>query len=941
MNDRLTTGQLAEAFDALLDLEPDKRNDWLACQPLHQADRRRLTLMLEATADTAASFLDASAADHAASLAAFDSPPLDADDFIGKQFGPFRLLSLLGQGGMATVFLAQRVGQDFEQRVAVKVLRRGLYSSSEQQLFRRERQVLAQLDHPGIARLIDGGVTDAGIPFLAMEHVEGLRLDHYIAQHSPPLEARLHLFLDVCRAVQAAHRSLVVHRDIKPSNILVSSTGTPKLLDFGIAKLLDEEPGNDVGTLTAALTPGYAAPEQISGGVITTAADIYSLGVVLFELLTGQRPEPETPRAPSTALARSGHLVTAQRPWMAPATLQRKLRGDLDNIVQCALAAEPERRYASAQSLADDVESYLDGRPVRAHPPSRWYRFRKFAGRNRAALSIAAALSLATLMSLAAAAWQAHSATLEAQRANAVRDFVVSIFRTAEADVPRDERPRPEDVVATGVRHVLQDGSLPDQTREEMLLVLAQVAIGLRADDAADRTTQALLDLTLHLHGERDDAQLAARRLRAQYLTQHGAFDQAVALLQPQRQALIARGDVAALDALVVLELALMESGNMDEATTVSRNREIQRVANGLIDQAPDSALRALISVVQNLAALHRFQESLDLSEQVLALWRRVGSPLRSDMLELYGSIGNSATSLGDGARGEQAYRDAIALTERLYEGPHVNKSWFVGVLGSYLVAQGRLEEAEPLVFSALETRRALLGDAHLQTIFAFNAAARLRSAQRDEQAAIDLVDRAVRICEQAALRNPACAASLYTRGRIRSGQRVFEEAERDLRAAIAMQQSLTGEHSAMAATPIAYLAELQRRAGHHAEAIASADQALGLWKEAGGGHWALVAMARLQRAWARLELGDVRAALAEISEVESDFSMRSPGNVATRISMLSVLARAHKQLGEGAQARAIASRAIELWSAPRADAEQPEGLAELRSLMSEPDRAH
>ena len=321
----------------------------------------------------------------------------------GRRVGPYRVIRRLGRGGMGEVFLAERVDGQFERQVALKLLRDGLESSSMRERFLRERQTLARLEHPGIARLIDGGLAEDDRPYFAMEAVEGERIDRYCDTQRYTVAQRLGLFGQVCRAVQHAHQRLVVHRDLKPSNILVTETDgdpTVKLLDFGIARLIEEvEPAGHAPTRL--LTPEYAAPEQISGGEISTATDVYSLGVVLYELLTGQRPfalanlapgevvrtvcETEPP-APSTVVSRvansSGDGVAltpetvGQDRDTEPDTLVRHLRGDLDTICLKALDRDPAQRYASAEAFLDDIQRHLDGLPVRARPASAGYRVR-------------------------------------------------------------------------------------------------------------------------------------------------------------------------------------------------------------------------------------------------------------------------------------------------------------------------------------------------------------------------------------------------------------------------------------------------------------------------------------------------------------------------------------------------------------------------------------
>jgi serine/threonine protein kinase/tetratricopeptide (TPR) repeat protein len=351
----------------------------------------------------------------------------------GERIGAYEILEEIGHGGMGTVYLGRRADEEFRQRVAIKLVRRGMDTDFVLRRFRHERQILAGLDHPHIARLLDGGATGDGRPYFVMEYVEGQPLLDYCDSHRLSIGERLKLFLDVCSAVQFAHQNLVVHRDIKPANVLVTAEGMPKLLDFGIAKVLNPELFSATVDRTASvlrlMTPDYASPEQVRGEPITTATDVYSLGVVLYELLTGHRPyrvesaEPgevarvvceQVPEKPSIAVTRVEKVpaaegseettLTAESVSQAreeePQKLRRRLQGDLDNIVLMALRKEPQRRYASVGDLAEDIRRHLDGRPVRARKDTVGYRTGKFVRRHRAGVAAAALVLIALAFGL-------------------------------------------------------------------------------------------------------------------------------------------------------------------------------------------------------------------------------------------------------------------------------------------------------------------------------------------------------------------------------------------------------------------------------------------------------------------------------------------------------------------------------------------------------------
>ena len=370
---------------------------------------------------------------------ASDQPAVSGN--AGRRIGNYELLRELGRGGMGTVWLARRADSQFEKLVAVKLLKRGTDTDEVLRRFQAERQILARLEHPNIARLLDGGIADDDLPYFVMEYVEGVRLTDFMRERQPPLKQRLQLFLKICSAVQLAHQNLVVHRDLKPANILVTAEGEPKLLDFGIAKLLGT--GGEVWEMTVAgrerLTPGYASPEQVRGEPVTTVSDVYSLGALLYEVLT-ERPahrfgdrEP-TPSQVSVVICDE----EPARPSLAAAApeMRRQLRGDLDTIVLRAMAKQPARRYSAAGTLADDLRRYLEGRPVHARSDSAAYRARKFVTRNKTAVAAAVLVLAAVIAGAASTVWQARRAERRFDEVRKIANSFIFEFHDSIRDLP-------------------------------------------------------------------------------------------------------------------------------------------------------------------------------------------------------------------------------------------------------------------------------------------------------------------------------------------------------------------------------------------------------------------------------------------------------------------------------------------------------------------------
>jgi eukaryotic-like serine/threonine-protein kinase len=342
-----------------------------------------------------------------------------AEEWAGRRIGPYSIVRELGRGGMGAVYLAERADGQYQHRVALKLIKRGMDTEQVLTRFRSERQILASLDHPNIARLLDGGSTDQGLPFFAMEYIDGEPIDTYAGRAGLSVEDRLRLFLQVCGAVAYAHQNLVIHRDIKPLNILVTSEGTPKLLDFGIAKVLHPG-GEETSTVTSMrlLTPEYASPEQVEGRHATTVSDVYALGVVLYELLTGRSPYRLRSRTPQEVVE-AVRTTDPERPSQAgdDEKVRRRLRGDLDTILLTALRKEPARRYQSVEQLGADVRRHLEGMPVLARPDTFGYRAGKFVRRHRVPVAAGSLVVLALVAGTVATAYQAHQARVAQARA--------------------------------------------------------------------------------------------------------------------------------------------------------------------------------------------------------------------------------------------------------------------------------------------------------------------------------------------------------------------------------------------------------------------------------------------------------------------------------------------------------------------------------------------
>lgn len=533
--------RIKEVFVAALDLDPPGRAAFLdeACRD--DPDLRHEVQILLDSHEEAGSFMESPALESVARTMARDR----AGSMAGHRIGPYELIREIGSGGMGEVCLAERADEEYRKQVAIKIMRRGMDTEAILLRFQQERQILADLDHPHIARLLDGGTTPEGLPYFVMEYIEGRPITEYCDGNRLTIEARLELFIEVCGAVQYAHQHLVVHRDLKPGNILVTADGVPKLLDFGIARLLSPSPYSGTAELTLTgwrpMTPEYASPEQVRDEAVGIPSDIYSLGVLLYRLLAGRSPyrvNPrlpheivgticrEEPEKPSTAVARvetagnSGGTsrITPQSVSTArrsnPERLRRRLRGDLDNIVLMALRKEPERRYPTVEQFSADIRRHLEGLPVTAHRDTFGYRAGKFARRHKAGIAAAVLVVLSLVGGIVTTARQARIAAgerdrarIEAEKAEHINAFLQQMLSSPD---PSWYTPGEAKGPGTTVVEVLDEASRRIETdldgepevKAELHMTIGNTYRSLRQLDAAQPHLEAALDLRRALFGK-------------------------------------------------------------------------------------------------------------------------------------------------------------------------------------------------------------------------------------------------------------------------------------------------------------------------------------------------------------------------------------------------------------------------------------------------------
>jgi eukaryotic-like serine/threonine-protein kinase len=641
----------------------------------------------------------------------------------GRRIGPYRVVRELARGGMGVVYLAERADGQFQQRVALKLIKRGMDSEEIHQRFLAERQILAQLNHPHIARLLDGGVSAEGQPYFAIEYVDGTGLTAHCDARQLGLEERLRLFLDVCDAVRYAHQNLVVHRDLKPSNILVTADGQVKLLDFGIAKLLGPGQRGEPGLTQTGLrvmTPEYAAPEQVLGEPVTTATDVYALGAVLYELLTGQkahRLERDTPAEIARVIC-----TTAPAPpsTMATPELRSQLRGDLDTIVLTALRKEPDRRYSTVDQLAGDLRRFLQQLPITARPDTWRYRSSKFVRRHRRGVAAAAAIALSLVAGLGGTGWQARvaaerarAASEEAAKAQAVSGFLIRLFQASDPGEARGQDLTAEELLDRGRRELDTALAKQPELRSELLTVVAAVyrQIGHGAD--ADKLFSQAVALTRTLPDDVDSA-LAIRLTEwGDNLLNGEDAHLADSLLQEAvvRMRRARPDDPAVAKPTRLLARAEIYEGRPERGALLAREAlalDLRHYGQGAVEVGED-----LDALTEALLASRNLSGADSANRAALSIWR---ARLYPDHPTLLWSLANLASIQDQQGNDDQALElliEVVAGQRRLYPNGHAELARTYMQLGELLAKHGRYAEAESVTVEGLGVNRPMLGANH------------------------------------------------------------------------------------------------------------------------------------------------------------------------------------------------------------------------------------
>jgi len=772
-------------FDAVIDLPTEEQAAYIDQVCADDATLRAEVIQLLRAHHRSGGLLDTPIA----RLSPFVLEGHDAvPDVIADRIGAFRIVRAIGQGGMGQVFLGARDDGQFEQRVAIKLIRHPMPGVVRR--FLEERRILALLEHRHIARLVDGGITRDGLPYFAMEFVDGEPIDRYCDARDLSLDQRLALFEDVCSAVSYAHQQLVIHRDLKPANILVTAEGEVKLLDFGIAKLLDPPSGapriEATRTGLQPMTPEVAAPEQMRGGPINTATDVYALGVLLYRLVSGERPYDLRDKS----LLEIERLVCDDMPAppsvKAPVHLRRRIRGDLDLIALTALQKDQQRRYQSAAALALDIQRFRQGRAIEARPDSARYRLQKFVARHRAAVGLSAAVLVALAAGIARERILRQRAEVEARKATEVESFLVGVFDVADP-YAWSERDRgaisARELLDRGVKRIDTTLVAQPEVQAELRTVMGRVYTNLGLLQQATPLLERSLAQRIALRGENDTSVATSMDLLGMALAQQDKRDEAERLLRTgldRRRKLLGtihKSTAESIEHLATLyentsrlapaeslhreELAINTSlfgagsreaaGSLNNLALVRYRRAAYADAESLYRRALDIELRTVgeknaraAAMMQNLAQTLEQRRKLDEAEQY---YRRSLAAKRAVLGEAHPSVTIGlnnfalflANNFGRLDEAEAMIREALSLDRKIFGERHTYVAEGLRNLCVILRMKGQLSAADSAIRLALEIDRPLLGDRHERMALLYSQLAQVRYQMGDFPEAIRL----------------------------------------------------------------------------------------------------------------------------------------------------------------------------------------------------------
>ncbi|MCB0275871.1 MAG: serine/threonine protein kinase [Calditrichaeota bacterium] len=938
--------RISEIFGEAITLPPQEREAYLSSVCQGDADLLREVYSLLAADSQGHSLLEGLAID-AIDLEVGRPEQLQSAQ-AGESIGNYRILKQIGAGGMGEVYLAERSDGQFDQKVALKVLRKGMDSREIVQRFRSERQILAQLQHPHIARLLDGGVTPEGLPFFAMEFVDGLPIDQYCDENRLTVNERLKLFLDVCEAVQYAHRRLIIHRDLKPGNILVTREGVVKLLDFGIAKVITGGESDLSQTLTRAgmriMTPQYASPEQFKEEPLTTVSDVFNLGLILFRLLSGAFPFPidgkplseierlvtgSDPLSPSEAARTLSGRSDAMGISLKDLALTRRtsteglvrsLRGDLDNICLMALRKEPERRYSSPGQLASDIRRYQDGLPVMARPDTIGYRAQKFWSRHRNALVAGSAIlvmvvGLVTYYTLRLSE-ERDRARAEAETAHQVSGFLTRIFEVADPYENPIDSMSARDLLDQGAKRIESDLAEQPEVQATMMKIIGGVYMNLGLWDESKPLVQKSMELRRHFMAESNPEWVETL------------------FLNGQQQ--LNEGNLAPAESLFVRAWEVLQRHPEQEKLLQAKVQNVLGWTYNDLGKYPEAEASFLLSLkIFNENGMSDHQEIPILQNNLGLLWHEMSKYDKADSIftlseqgiirhygdhhpELATTYFNHAALFrdrGDMDGADSLYRASLALDRSLFGNAHPNIAYTLTSLGALERDRGNYETAMAYFQEALDIRRKALGERHQKVAFTLNRIGGMYQQQGKFQEAIAIHQEALEIIDETLGKaHPEASNVRWFLGRAYHGAGKLEQAETLLKEVLEQRFETFGADHRRVGNLNLSLARVYVDKGEYQTAITHFDEHIRILGQLLGPNDETVWWSKLEKGNALRLSGHAEQALPLVKSVLDSIVRLQPKSIADRRKAELFLAEVYLDLGQNDQAAPLVTQAVDYY---------------------------
>lgn len=836
--------KIQSLFEKALELEPSARENFLKRECIDDKELFDEVSSLISADEKQHSIFSGSAGDYLA----INDANLD-----GKIFGSYRTIKQIGSGGMGSVYLAERIDGHFEQKVALKIVKPGMNSNEIIRRFEDERQILARLQHPNIARLLDGGISESGLPYFTLEYVEGKPITNYCDENNLTIEERLELFKKVCEAVLYAHQNLVIHRDIKPGNILVQEDGTVKLLDFGIAKVFEEEEDQNFVTRTSmrVMTPEYASPEQARGEPVTTATDIYSLGLILYQLLTGCPPYEVTstsalemeriicltePQKPSTMITKSLSSAPDSNQKSSPefisrkrkttiAKLKKRISGDLDNICLMAIRKEPERRYSSIAQFITDTDNHLTGMPVIARKSTASYRTKKFIQRHKAGVVVAASavliVAILTTVYFIRLAEERDRAQLEAVKSKKVSEFLAGIFQVSDPEQSKGESITARELLDVGVRRIESELSDQPEVLANMLGVTGNVYKSLGLYENAIVLLQRAYLINDSLLGSSPETAKSLNDL-ANLNFAMGNYGSAI---EKFKKAIVIRKNIFGDESLETAEsnndlaMVLREEGEYEDAGKLL-NSSLSIRKKFLSSESPEVA-----QTMNNLGLLKddmgEYDEAKKLFEESLKIKEKLYGKIHPSVTETMGNLAFLLRQMGEYKEASKLFDETLEIDKNLFGDIHPVISTDLYNIASITALMGDLNSAEKLYTEVLELDKKLLGEEHPYIALDFNNLAGILSDKGEFEKAEQIYKESLAMNKKIyGDDHPEVATSLSNLGVMYNRWGKLSRAEPLLKSALDMRIKLLGKNHPNTVTSVNIYAALLASMKKYNEAV-------------------------------------------------------------------------------------------------------------------------